>query len=71
MGVKLHNDSTQQSSTEKRSSLAQVGEDFTEFSLQQGLETNKTFLSVSAPLLPEPITKVAFPPGVLLAVLTQ
>ena len=41
-----------------------------EFALQQGLEGN-TFLSVSDPLLLEPITKLVFPPGALLAGLTQ
>jgi hypothetical protein len=34
------------------------------------MESN-TFLSVSDPLLLEPITKLAFPPGTLLAGLTQ
>ena len=40
-----------------------------EFALQKGLEN--TFLSASDTLLREPITKLAFPPGALLAGLAQ
>ena len=42
-----------------------------EFALQEGLEKSSTFLSASDTFLREPITKLAFPPGVLLAGLTQ
>ena len=39
--------------------------------LQQGLERSNTFLSSFDVYLQEPITKLAFPPGALLAGLTQ
>ena len=42
-----------------------------EFALHKGLEKSGTFLSGLDPFLLEPITKLAFPPGVLLAGLTQ
>ncbi|CAL8271175.1 unnamed protein product [Boreogadus saida] len=42
-----------------------------EFALQKGLEKSNTFLSSFDKFLREPITKLAFPPGALLAGSTQ
>ena len=42
-----------------------------DFTLQKGLEKSNTFLSASDTFLREPVTKLAFPPGALLAGLTQ
>jgi hypothetical protein len=42
-----------------------------EFALQKGLEKSNAFLSASDTFLQEPVTKLAFPAGALLAGLTQ
>jgi hypothetical protein len=42
-----------------------------EFALQKGLEKSHTFLSSFDAFLREPITKLPYPPGALLAGLTQ
>jgi hypothetical protein len=39
--------------------------------MRKGREKSNTFLSASDSVLREPITKLAFPPGVLLAGLTK
>jgi hypothetical protein len=41
------------------------------YALQNGLEKSDTFLSASDTFLREAVTKLAFPPGALLAGLTQ
>ena len=55
---------------EKMPSITRLGNQF-EFTMHKGLEKSNTFLSSFDTFLREPITKLAFPPGTLLAGLTQ